>query len=123
MMARDVAQPRGIMASWTALESLGSSMATASEILVVDDEPDLCEIVAEYLGRHGFVVYGSGWRGDGGASPGEAGRSRDPRHQYARRGRAYPRPPAAGAQRRMHHDVDSCRPDRRPRGRTGDGRR
>ena len=32
------------------------AMGIASEILVVDDEPDLCETVAEYLARHGFVV-------------------------------------------------------------------
>ena len=31
-------------------------MANAAEILVVDDERDLCETVAEYLVRHGFAV-------------------------------------------------------------------
>jgi DNA-binding response OmpR family regulator len=31
-------------------------MAAAAEILVVDDERDLCETVAEYLVRHGFAV-------------------------------------------------------------------
>jgi CheY-like chemotaxis protein len=31
-------------------------MATAAEILVVEDEPELREMVAEYLARHGFAV-------------------------------------------------------------------
>lgn len=35
--------------------SLSASLAPAT-VLVVDDEPELCELLTEYLGRHGFAV-------------------------------------------------------------------
>jgi two-component system phosphate regulon response regulator OmpR len=42
--------------SWNPRPVGGRDMAVSTEILVVDDEVDLCEIVAEYLARHGFRV-------------------------------------------------------------------
>ena len=42
--------------TWNPRPVGGRDMAVSTEILVVDDEVDLCEIVAEYLARHGFVV-------------------------------------------------------------------
>jgi two-component system phosphate regulon response regulator OmpR len=35
------------------------SIAAAKRVLVVDDEPDLRQMVAEYLARHGFAVAGA----------------------------------------------------------------
>ena len=35
-------------------------MAHPVRVIVVDDEPDLREMIAAYLGKHGFVVAGAG---------------------------------------------------------------
>jgi len=42
--------------SWSPRPVGGREMAVSTEILVVDDELDLREMVAEYLARHGFHV-------------------------------------------------------------------
>ena len=42
--------------SWSPRPVAGRDMAVSTEILVVDDEVDLREMVAEYLARHGFQV-------------------------------------------------------------------
>ena len=42
--------------SWSLYQLAGRDMAASAEILVVDDELDLRETVAEYLARHGFHV-------------------------------------------------------------------
>ena len=47
---------RGAGASWISCPPIFRDMASAAEILVVDDERDLREMVAEYLARHGFGV-------------------------------------------------------------------
>ena len=51
-----IAQHRGIAAPWSSCLASGRDMAAPIQILVVDDEPDLRETLAEYLLRHGFVV-------------------------------------------------------------------
>src|SRR5271166_4735468 len=55
-IAPGTGQHRGIDATWSSCPPSLRDMATAAEILVVDDEPELCEMVAEYLMRHGFAV-------------------------------------------------------------------
>lgn len=35
-------------------------MANPIRVIVVDDEPDIREVIAAYLGKHGFVVSGAG---------------------------------------------------------------
>jgi DNA-binding response OmpR family regulator len=35
-------------------------MAEPSHIVVVDDEPEICEMLADYLGHVGFAVRGGG---------------------------------------------------------------
>jgi DNA-binding response OmpR family regulator len=50
------AQHRGTGAPWSFCPTNFRDMAAAAEILVVDDEPELREMVAEYLARHGFAV-------------------------------------------------------------------
>ena len=37
-------------------QSAGHAMADPVRVIVVDDEPDLCEMVATYLGKYGFIV-------------------------------------------------------------------
>jgi two-component system phosphate regulon response regulator OmpR len=58
-------------------------MATAAEILVVEDEPELREMVAEYLARHGFAVRMAIDGEAMAARPGKGGRSRHPLYPYA----------------------------------------
>src|SRR5215469_17047396 len=48
-------QPAGAP-SWSPRPVSGRDMAVSTEILVVDDELDLREMVAEYLARYGFHV-------------------------------------------------------------------
>src|SRR6516162_3087468 len=109
-IAREFTQQPAAAPSWSLRPVGGRDMAVSTEILVVDDELDLREMVAEYLARHGFHVRT--------AMDGEAmtarlqeknRRCRDPRHQHARRGRADPCPPSARAQRCLHHDADRRR--------------
>src|SRR5262245_41824227 len=47
---------RGTGMPWSSCPPDIRDMAAAAEILVVDDELDLRETVAEYLARHGFHV-------------------------------------------------------------------
>ena len=119
MMARNVAQPRGTVAPWISPPGKGPDMRTWAEVLVVDDEPDLRETVAEYLTRHGFAV-NQRTANDGGASLLERRPISQSRYQHAERGRAYPRPPAI-----QHSDVCimmlTAPPRSSTRGRAGDG--
>jgi two-component system phosphate regulon response regulator OmpR len=39
-------------------------MVDGTQIVVVDDEPELCVMIAEYLGRHGFTVRTAGNAGE-----------------------------------------------------------
>jgi DNA-binding response OmpR family regulator len=55
-MVPGFAQQRGTAPLWTLYPCGGRDMAGPAEILVVDDELDLREMVAEYLARHGFRV-------------------------------------------------------------------
>src|SRR6516165_2394360 len=50
-----IQQPAAAL-SWSPRPVGGRDMAASTEILVVDDELDLRETVAEYLARHGFRV-------------------------------------------------------------------
>jgi len=50
-----IQQPAAVL-SWSPRPVGGRDMAASAEILVVDDELDLRETVAEYLARHGFHV-------------------------------------------------------------------
>jgi len=49
-------QRQAVAPSWGPRPSVGHNMTVPAEILVVDDELDLREVVAEYLARHGFHV-------------------------------------------------------------------
>jgi len=84
-IAPGTGQHRGIDATWSSCPPSLRDMATAAEILVVDDEPELCEMVAEYLMRHGFAVR-TAMDGEAmdGAPVGKGVRSRHSRHQHAR---------------------------------------
>ena len=62
-IASQVAHQRGTGAPWISPPPGGRDVGVPIEIVVVDDEPDLREMVAEYLGRHGFEVRTAG-RGD-----------------------------------------------------------
>jgi DNA-binding response OmpR family regulator len=37
-------------------EMAARAVADAVRVIVVDDEPDLCEMIAKYLGKYGFIV-------------------------------------------------------------------
>jgi DNA-binding response OmpR family regulator len=51
-----IAEQRAAAPAWSSSPSSGCEMNSQAEILVVDDELDLRETVAEYLIRHGFAV-------------------------------------------------------------------
>jgi len=55
-IAREFTQQPAAAPSWSLRPVGGRDMAVSTEILVVDDELDLREMVAEYLARHGFHV-------------------------------------------------------------------
>jgi len=55
-IAREFTQQPAAAPSWSLRPVGGREMAVSTEILVVDDELDLREMVAEYLARHGFHV-------------------------------------------------------------------
>ena len=55
-IAREFTQQPAAALSWSLRPVGGREMAVSAEILVVDDELDLREMVAEYLARHGFHV-------------------------------------------------------------------
>jgi DNA-binding response OmpR family regulator len=55
-IASGLAQQQAAAPPWSSRPSCGRDMAIPTEILVVDDEPELREMVAEYLARHGFAV-------------------------------------------------------------------
>src|SRR6516165_4288261 len=55
-IAPQLAQQRTAAPQWSSRPSDGGDMTSQTEILVVDDELDLRETVAEYLIRHGFAV-------------------------------------------------------------------
>ena len=55
-IARELAQQPAAAPSWSPRPVGGRGMAVSAEILVVDDEVDLREMVAQYLARHGFHV-------------------------------------------------------------------
>jgi DNA-binding response OmpR family regulator len=43
-------------------EKAAPAVADAVRVIVVDDEPDLCEMIAKYLGKYGFIVDTAGDR-------------------------------------------------------------
>src|SRR5512133_3946626 len=55
-IAPGLAQQQAAASPWSSRPLCGRDMAVRGEILVVDDELDLREMVAEYLARHGFHV-------------------------------------------------------------------
>jgi DNA-binding response OmpR family regulator len=40
----------------SAEETAAPAMADAVRVIVVDDEPDICEMIAKYLAKYGFIV-------------------------------------------------------------------
>ena len=102
-----------------------ASVSSKATIMIVDDEPDVREVLEEYLASQGYAVVGAE-----SASAARAAAAQQPidlvarGHPHARRGRPQPRAAPARALRedRDHHaDVRRHRrgPDRWPR----DGRR
>ena len=90
-------------------------MAEPSHIVVVDDEPEICEMLADYLSHAGFAVSTA----EGGAAmrrilEERPGRPRDPRHQHAGRGRPLARPLPARQRQGRHHHADRGGRGRRP---------
>ena len=94
-------------------------------LLIVDDEPDVREVLEEYFTAHGYATLGAENAAAAKAMAAAApDRPRARRHQHAGRGWLEPCAPPAGAlleHRDRHADFrrNGRRPDRRPR----DGRR
>ena len=105
----------------TVLGSRTAAVNAKATILVVDDEPDVREVLEEYFARAGIFRRGRGERRCGAGGGHEAAdRPRPRRHPHARRGRPEPRAAPARALREdrdRHADVggDRRRPDRGPR--------
>ena len=83
-------------------------MADRHRLVVVDDEPELRAMVAEYLGRHGFVVHtaANGAELDACVAQAELRTCCWLERQHARRVTASRSPLASARQRRAHPYAD-----------------